>query len=626
MKRILINGKQQEELRVAMVDGQYLYNLEIESTTRTETKANIYKGRISRIEPSLEAAFIDYGTERHGFLPLKEIRYTSTKPGERPSIKDVVKEGQELIIQVEKSERGTKGAALTTYISLAGCYLVLMPNNPRAGGISRRIERDERAILKEILNHLTIPTDMGVIVRTAGIGKSQEELQWDLNNLLKQWQAIQDAAKARPAPFLIYQESDIVTRSIRDNLRQDIGEIIADDEEVFKQAQYYVSQVRPEFSRRVKLYNDKVPLFTRYQIERQIESAFRREVQLPSGGSIVIDTTEALVAIDINSARATKGDHIEQTAFNTNLEAANEIARQLRMRDLGGLIVVDFIDMSQARNQREVENRLRDNMRTDRARVQINKISRFGLLEMSRQRLRPSLREGSQHTCPRCQGHGTIRGIESLALSILRLMEEEALKEQGCRVLAHVPVSVASFLMNEKREIISDIETHYKVSILIIPNDILETPNYKIQRHSKAELSKERISTASYEFKITEQPATNITIDPVRQFPEQPAVNTLSTSSQPIPTKGTRHPKAQQASSWSKLLVWLGFKPAKKTVSRQYQRSNKHKQSGQNHNYKRPPQNNRNTRSTQAQHHQNRKNNTNTSRNQRGVNKPSSTN
>ena len=429
MKRMLINATQEEEIRVALVDGQKLYDLDIESPGHEQKKANIYKGKITRVEPSLEAAFVDYGAERHGFLPLKEISREYFPAGYsfdgRPNIKEVVKEGQEVIIQIDKEERGQKGAALTTFISLAGSYLVLMPNNPRAGGISRRIEGDERQELKDSLGQLAMPDGMGLIVRTAGVGKSYEELDYDLKALLKHWSAITEEAQKRPAPFLIHQESNVVFRAIRDYLRRDVGEILIDNPRIFEEAKVYIQQFRPDFAHRVKLYQGEVPLFMHFQIETQIESAFRREVRLPSGGSIVIDSTEALTAIDINSSKATKGGDIEETAFNTNLEAADEIARQLRLRDLGGLIVIDFIDMTPVRHQREVENRLKDAVKHDRARVQIGRISRFGLLEMSRQRLRPSLGESATHVCPRCHGRGTIRSTESSALSILRLRQSD---------------------------------------------------------------------------------------------------------------------------------------------------------------------------------------------------------
>ncbi len=486
MKRMLVNATQPEELRVAMVDGQRLYDLDIETPSREQKKGNIYKARITRIEPSLEAAFVDYGAERHGFLPFKEIARsyldTSKAEGGRPSVKDALKEGQELIVQVEKEERGTKGAALTTFVSLAGRFLVLMPNNPRAGGVSRRIEGEERAQMREVMNALQYPSGMGVIVRTAGVGRSIEELQWDLDYLLHLWEAIQKAADTRPAPFLVYQESNLIIRALRDYLRADIGEVIIDSPEVYEQARQFMEQVMPQSLHKLKLYQDRIPLFSRFQIESQIESAYQREVPLPSGGSIVIDHTEALVSIDINSARATKGADIEETALQTNLEAAEEIARQLRIRDLGGLIVIDFIDMSAARNQREVENRLREALKMDRARVQVGRISRFGLLEMSRQRLRTSLGEFAHEVCPRCEGQGSIRSVESLALAVLRVLQEEAMKERTGRVIAHLPVPVATYLLNEKRRHLEQIEDQHGVRLTLVPTPALETPKYRIQR------------------------------------------------------------------------------------------------------------------------------------------------
>ena len=487
MKRMLINATQPEELRVALVDGQRLYDLDIESGSREQKKANIYRGRITRIEPSLEAAFVDFGAERHGFLPLKEIskEYFFKKPSEisgRINIKDVVKEGTEVIVQVDKEERGNKGAALTTFVSLAGRYLVLMPNNARAGGISRRIEGDDRTQLRDAMNQLTMPSDMGVIVRTAGVGRSAEELQWDLDYLIQLWDAIKSAADERPAPFLVYQESNVIIRAMRDYLRQDVGEVLIDNPEVHVEAMNFIQQVMPTYQSKIKLYEDPVPLFSRFQIESQIETAFQREVKLPSGGSIVIDHTEALVSIDINSARATRGSDIEETALNTNLEAADEIARQLRLRDIGGLIVIDFIDMTPVKNQREVENRMRDALKVDRARVQIGRISRFGLMEMSRQRLRPSLGETSGVVCPRCEGQGTIRDVQSMALSIMRLIEEEAMKDRTAQIRAILPVSVATFLLNEKRNTISDIEARQSVEVVMIPNPGMETPHYEVVR------------------------------------------------------------------------------------------------------------------------------------------------
>ncbi|OOF37737.1 ribonuclease E [Rodentibacter heidelbergensis] len=486
MKRMLINATQKEELRVALVDGQRLFDLDIESPGHEQKKANIYKGKITRVEPSLEAAFVDYGAERHGFLPLKEIA-REYFPADyvfqgRPNIRDILSEGQEIIVQVNKEERGNKGAALTTFVSLAGSYLVIMPNNPRAGGISRRIEGDERTELKEALSALEVPEGVGLIVRTAGVGKSAEELQWDLKVLLHHWEAIKQASQSRPAPFLIHQESDVIVRAIRDYLRRDIGEILIDSPKIFEKAKAHIKLVRPDFINRVKLYQGEVPLFSHYQIESQIESAFQREVRLPSGGSIVIDVTEALTAIDINSARSTRGGDIEETALNTNLEAADEIARQLRLRDLGGLVVIDFIDMTPVRHQREVENRIRDAVRQDRARIQISRISRFGLLEMSRQRLSPSLGESSHHICPRCQGTGKVRDNESLSLSILRLIEEEALKENTKQVHTIVPVQIASYLLNEKRKAISNIEKRHDVDVIVVPNETMETPHFSVFR------------------------------------------------------------------------------------------------------------------------------------------------
>lgn len=533
MKRMLINATQQEELRVALVDGQRLYDLDIESPGHEQKKANIYKGKITRIEPSLEAAFVDYGAERHGFLPLKEIarEYFPNNYAfhGRPNIKDVLREGQEVIVQVDKEERGNKGAALTTFISLAGSYLVLMPNNPRAGGISRRIEGDDRTELKEALSSLQLPEGMGLIVRTAGVGKSADALQWDLSFRLKHWEAIKKAAEGRSAPFLIHQESNVIVRAFRDYLRPDIGEILIDNPKVLELAKEHIAALgRPDFISKIKPYSGEIPLFSHYQIESQIESAFQREVRLPSGGSIVVDTTEALTAIDINSARATRGGDIEETAFNTNLEAADEIARQLRLRDLGGLIVIDFIDMTPVRHQREVENRLRDAVRQDRARIQIGRISRFGLLEMSRQRLSPSLGESSHHVCPRCSGTGTIRDNESLALSILRLIEEEALKENTKEVHAIVPVQVASYLLNEKRNAVSAIEQRQAgVKAVIVPNDQMQTPHYSVLRVRKGE----ETSTLSYLLpKLHEEemalPVEEAPIE--RKRPEQPALASFS--------------------------------------------------------------------------------------------------
>ena len=487
MKRMLINATQQEELRVAMVDGQKLYDLDIENRTRIQKKASIYKGKITRIEPSLEAAFVDFGAERHGFLPLKEISkeyfYRSPQSGQgRIKIKDVVKEGTEVIVQVEKEERGGKGAALSTFISLAGRYMVLMPNNPKAGGISRRIEGEERDELRDSMRELDIPKGVGVIIRTAGIGKSTEELQWDLSYLETIWKAIKDASEAQSAPFLLFQESNVIVRAIRDYVKKDIGEVLVDGLEAYNEASQFVNMVMPHYSKKIKQYRGEIPLFNRFQVESQIETAFQREVKLPSGGSIVIDPTEAMVAIDINSARATRGSDIEDTALQTNLEAADEIARQLRLRDIGGLIVIDFIDMSYNRNQRAVEDRMHQALEADRARVQIGRISRFGLLEMSRQRLRPSLGETIATVCPRCDGQGTIRDTKSLALVILRLIQDEAQKERSAEIRAMVPVDVATFLLNEKRSAIRSIEKTNNIRVLVVPQASLVTPHYEVLR------------------------------------------------------------------------------------------------------------------------------------------------
>lgn len=501
MKRMLINATQPEELRVALVDGQRLYDLDIESGAREQKKANIYRGKITRVEPSLEAAFVDFGAERHGFLPLKEIarEYFTKEPNGRPNIKEVIKEGQEVIVQVDKEERGNKGAALTTFISLAGRFLVLMPNNPRAGGISRRIEGEERTQLKDAMAQLTLPDRMGVIVRTAGIGRSAEELQWDLDYLVQVWEAITEEAGKRSAPFLIYRESNVIIRAMRDYLRQDIGEVLIDSPEVHQEALGFIRQVMPSYQQKIKLYADDVPLFSRFQIESQIETAYQREVKLPSGGSVVIDHTEALVSIDINSARATRGSDIEETALQTNLEAADEIARQLRLRDIGGLVVIDFIDMSPARNQREVENRVRDALKLDRARVQIGRISRFGLMEMSRQRLRPSLGETSGVVCPRCDGQGTIRDVRSMSLSIMRLIEEEAMKERSAQIRAILPIPVATYLLNEKRSTLADIERRQGVRVVLLPSPDMDTPHYDVQRLRDDHLEDEDEAKSSFE-------------------------------------------------------------------------------------------------------------------------------
>ena len=540
MKRILINAVQKEEVRVAMVDGQQLYDLDVEVPHREQKKSNVYKGKITRVEPSLEACFVDYGAERHGFLPFKEVArmyFTeeAQKASGRPDIKTAIKEGQEVIVQVEKEERGNKGAALTTFISLAGRYLVLMPNNPRAGGVSRRIEGDDRNLIREALSNLEVPNGMGLIVRTAGVGRNAEELQWDLDYLLQLWSAFEAAAADRPAPFLIYQESDVTTRALRDYFRSDIAEVLIDSEDVYNNAMDFVSQVMPNSVGKIKRYEDTVPLFNRFQVENQIESAYRREVQLPSGGAIVIDHTEALISIDINSARATKGGDIEETATNTNLEAADEIARQLRLRDLGGLVVIDFIDMMNNKNQRAVENRLNAAVESDRARVQIGRISRFGLLEMSRQRLKPSLGESTQIVCPRCNGQGTIRTVESLSLSLVRILEEEALKAATARVDIQVPIDVATYMLNEKRQAILDIEKLTGVHVLIVANPTLETPQYKVERIRKSEHD-ESDETASYErAEKDEQYNVEVTKEKPIQ-PEKAAVASISPGRRPTPT------------------------------------------------------------------------------------------
>jgi ribonuclease E len=553
MKRMLINSTQPEELRVALVDGQKLYDLDIEVPSRGQKKSNVYKGKITRIEPSLEAAFVDYGADRHGFLPLKEVArsYFTEEAREggskRLSIKDALKEGQELIVQVEKEERGTKGAALTTFISLAGRYMVLMPNNPRAGGVSRRIQGEDRNLVRDAMSAMDIPEGMGVIVRTAGVGRGTEELQWDLDYLVTLWGAITKAAEDKPSPFLIYQESNVIIRALRDYLRKDISEILIDSKDVHDKARAFMKQVMPHNLSKLKHYEDSTPLFSRFQIESQIESAFQREVSLPSGGAIVIDHTEALLSIDINSARATKGSDIEETALNTNLEAADEIARQLRIRDLGGLVVIDFIDMQPSRHHREVENRLREALKMDRARIQIGRISRFGLLEMSRQRLRPSLGESSQIVCPRCIGQGTIRGVESLSLSVLRIIEEEAMKDNTARVVARVPVDVGTYLLNEKRELLLELETRHRVSVILVPTPTLETPSYDIQRIRRDELGSQ--AERSYHIVHEEPEADELELvdQAARPRAEVPAVKAVAPASPapaPAPVAAEPPPEA----------------------------------------------------------------------------------
>jgi len=534
MKRILINATQPEELRVAMVDGQRLYDLDLEVLSKEQKKANVYKGRITRVEPSLEACFVDYGSERHGFLPLKEISRSYFRQGAdtsgRINIREVLQEGQEVVVQVDKEERGNKGAALTTFISLAGRFMVLMPNNPRAGGVSRRVEGDDREELREAMAALRIPDGMGVIIRTAAGGRSAEELQWDLDYLVQTWEAIDKASHERPAPFLVFQEGNVVIRALRDYLRADIGEILVDDDKMFSEAQAFMQKVMPQSIGKLKRYDEPVPLFTRFQIESQIEAAFGRHIRLPSGGALVIDHTEALVAIDVNSARATKGSDIEETALRTNLEAADEVARQLRLRDLGGLIVIDFIDMGPPKNQRDVEDRLRNALEMDRARVQVGKLSRFGLLEMSRQRLRPSLGESTQVVCPQCEGEGRIRGIESLSLSVLRLIEEEAMKERTARVVAKLPVNVATFLLNEKRPIISEIEQRCHVSVVLVPNPHMDMPKYDIQRLRDDEARAPGAPTTSYKMVTAPEPAALPSSERNKAAPEQPAVQGINHS------------------------------------------------------------------------------------------------
>ena len=548
MKRMLINATQREELRVAIVDGQALYDLDLEIPSREQKKSNIYKARITRVEPSLEACFVEYGAERHGFLPLKEISREYFAPGvdhHKAGIRELLKEGQQLIVQVEKEERGNKGAALTTYISLAGRYMVLMPNSPNAGGVSRRIEGEDRQALKEALQHISVPDEMGLIVRTAGVGRDAEELQWDLDYLLTLWKAISEAAAERSAPFLIYQESKLFIRALRDYLRADIGEILIDEPSLYEDAKQFMQQVMPNSLRKLKLYSDDVPLFTRFQIETQIESAYDRYVRLPSGGSIVIDPTEALTSIDINSSRATKGSDIEDTAFRTNCEAAVEVARQLRIRDLGGLVVIDFIDMESSRHQREVEDKLRDALKLDRARVQLGRISRFGLMELSRQRLRPSLEESTQIVCPRCDGHGRIRGIESLSLSALRLIEEHAMKENTGQVLVQAPARVANFLLNEKRSSVVEIELRHKVHVVIVADENLETPHLEITRIRESEMGEH--AKPSYE-RLTEVAATPQPRMGVVVHGEEPAVSGIQRAT-PMPQREEDEPIHAPAAS-----------------------------------------------------------------------------
>lgn len=548
MKRMLINATQAEELRVAIVDGQTLYDIDIEQPSKEQKKSNIYKGRITRLEPSLEAAFVEYGGERHGFLPLKEISRDYFQAGvdaNKASLRELLKEGQEIVVQVDKEERGNKGAALTTFISLAGRYMVLMPNSPTAGGVSRRIEGDDRAALKEAMDKLQIPDDMGVIIRTAGVGRDAEELQWDLDYLLQVWKAIAEAALSKPSPFLIYQESRLIIRALRDYMRADIGEILVDTDEMYEEAREFVQQVMPHNLRKLKQYKDSTPLFNRFQIESQIENAYERTVRLPSGGALVIDQTEALTAVDVNSARATKGGDIEETAFQTNLEAAEEVARQLRLRDLGGLVVIDFIDMSSNKHQREVENRLQHSLKYDRARVQLGRISRFGLMEMSRQRLRPSLGESSQLVCPRCDGHGRMRSVESLSLSILRVAEEHAMKENTGQVLVQCPVEIANYLLNEKRRALAEIEQRHDAPIVIVSDDQLETPHYEVTRIRENELGEES-SKPSYQRGTPRKLATHSLTKAHLNIPNLPAVTNVRPA-QPAPIREEAREEARPA-------------------------------------------------------------------------------
>lgn len=614
MERMLINAIQPEEIRVALVRDDKLFDLDIEKPSDINKKANIYKGRITRIEPSLEAAFVDYGAKRQGFLPLKEIspEYFKKKPnnpnndGEqpKPSIKSLLSEGQELMVQVEKEERGNKGAALTTYITLAGCYLVLMPNNADAGGISRRIEGGDREEIKNILNALTIPEEMGLIVRTAGVGKDVEEIRWDLTFLINQWIAIQKAFKKQPAPFLIHQEGDVVIRSIRDNLRRTVKEIIIDSSEAYIKAKRFIEQVKPDFLANVHLYNDNVPLFSRYQLESQIESAYQREVRLPSGGALVIDTTEALISIDINSAKSTSGADIETTAVSTNLEAANEIARQLRLRDLGGLVVIDFIDMTSSNHQRQVENELKEALKVDRARTQVGRISRFGLLEMSRQRLRMSLSENNQEPCPYCHGHGVVRSAYSHSLSMLRLIEEEALKPNVVEVHAELPIQIATFLLNEKREMVINMGKQHQVEIIILPN-----PHFEISDTSITHITGEKKrKKASYDL-ITE--------------PELKAIKNQDTQTQNHQKPAIRMEHQQKAQPESKekmdsLFIRLWKSLFGSEADGEKEKNPKHQKGGHSrgrHHSRRHHSNNRNRNQHHRKRHHNHNNNNSSNNN-----------
>ncbi|HEU0197539.1 MAG TPA: Rne/Rng family ribonuclease [Nevskiaceae bacterium] len=569
MKRILINATQREELRVAIVDGQQLFDLDIDTAGHEQRKSNVYKGRITRVEPSLEACFVDYGAERHGFLPLKEVarEYLKGEPGNH-NIREQLSEGQQVIVQVEKEERGNKGAALTTFISLAGRFLVLMPNNPRAGGISRRVEGSQREEIREALAELQIPEGMGIIVRTNGMDRSAEQLQWDLDHLTKIWSAVSEAAAARPAPFLVYHENNIVLRALRDYLRPDIGEVIVDSAEIYEQARTQMAYSMPGELPKLKLYRDNIPLFSRYQIESQIESAHARLVRLPSGGSIVIDPTEALTSVDVNSAKSTGSDGIEETAYKTNLEAADEVARQLRLRDLGGLVVIDFIDMGPSRNQRDVEHHLAEACAIDRARVQIGHLSRFGLLELSRQRLRPSLEEHSQITCPQCEGRGQIRSVDSLSLSVLRLIEEECMKDRSAGIIAQLPVDVATFLLNEKRASVNELAERYNEFVTLIPNETLRSPHFEIQRVRTTHSGEPELTGTSYalaqDFAAEARAARVQDHNPVKPmepavrdvFPDAPAPLPVNA---PDPAPAVAAAPPARPSLWQRFLAFLGF-------------------------------------------------------------------
>lgn len=600
MKRMLFNATQSEELRVAIVDGQKLIDLDIESAGKEQRKSNIYKGVITRIEPSLEAAFVNYGTDRHGFLPFKEVArsyFLNDAEGGRARIQDVLKEGQELIVQVDKDERGNKGAALTTFISLAGRYLVLMPNNPRGGGVSRRIEGEDRNELRDIMAQLEVPNGMSIIARTAGIGRNLEELQWDLNYLLQLWTAVESASTIQNGPFLIYQEGSLVIRAIRDYFQPDIGEILIDTPDIHEQAIQFMNHVMPGHVSRVKLYQDETPLFSRFQIEHQIETAFSREVRLPSGGAIVIDHTEALVSVDVNSGRSTKGSDIEHTAFNTNLEAAEEVARQLRLRDLGGLVVIDFIDMESQRNQRDVENRLREALHYDRARVQTGKISRFGLLELSRQRLRPSLGESNHIPCPRCHGTGHIRGIESTALHILRITQEEAMKENSKAIQVQLPVEAATFLLNEKRADIHKIEQRTGVEVVLIPNIHLETPNYTITRIKSDDSADDGPRSYQMVEMPTEEEVHNHAATEVKAVKQVAAVRGI-TPSAPAPISVEKVEKA--VSLLTRFTNWLGSLTKSEAPKPETRENNGRRDNNRNRNRNRNERGDRPERSNQA--------------------------